>query len=140
MTLGCKNVLLISGLLANGSVQPDHLAVDHRVLRQGRHQVGKLSGVSQAGGEGHLACEEERTFSGRPARRGCHAGCVDDAASVSIGIRLVLPHLPQRQTDHIKGSSNVFTATAMPAQFTARPSFPNFSVARDTADCTSSSD
>ena len=58
MTLGRKNVLLISGLHANGSVQPDHLAVDHWVLRQGRHQVGKLSGVSQAGGEGHLACEE----------------------------------------------------------------------------------
>lgn len=34
----------------------------------------------------------------------------------------------------------VFTATAMPAQFTARSNFPNFSRARDTADWTSASD
>jgi len=70
MTLGRKNVLLISGLHANGSVQPDHLAVDHWVLRQGRHQVGKLSGVSQAGGKGTWRARKERTFSGRPAKRG----------------------------------------------------------------------
>lgn len=34
----------------------------------------------------------------------------------------------------------VLTATAMPAQFTARSSLPNFSLARVTAACTSASD
>lgn len=70
-TLEHKNVLLIgwstpfvnmathtscvSGLHANGSVQSDDLSINHGVLSQRCHQVGKLSGVSQAWGEGHLA-------------------------------------------------------------------------------------
>lgn len=48
----------VSGLHADGSVQPDDLAVNHGVLGQWCHHVGKLSGVSQAWGEGHLAGEE----------------------------------------------------------------------------------
>lgn len=48
----------VSGLHANGSVQSDDLSVNHGVLRQRRHQVGKLSGVSQARREGHLASEK----------------------------------------------------------------------------------
>lgn len=49
---------LISRLHANGSVQSDDFPVDHGVLRQWRHQVGKLGGVSKARGEGHLSGEE----------------------------------------------------------------------------------
>lgn len=48
----------VSGLHANGSVQSDDLAVNHGVLSQRYHQVGKLRGVSQARGEGHLSGEK----------------------------------------------------------------------------------
>ena len=124
-------------------------------------------------GRSHLAIERR------------HAGRVDDAASVAVGVRLVLPHLADGQTNHVKGSCDinlqrktrltplvwghgtdtglvfrtlmtrwkssrlwghsflklyVFTATAIPAQLTAKSSFPNLSLARDTAACTSASD
>lgn len=39
--------------------------------------------------------------------KGCHAGSVDDAASVPICIRLVLPHLTNGKANHIKRSCNV---------------------------------
>lgn len=120
----------------------------------------------------------------------CHAGCVDNAASVSVCIWLILPHLTHGKANHVKGSCDVhlqvtnkstdskhseevppalflllcvnltlmtrwkssrlwgvsflklyvLTATAMPAQLTARSSLPNFSLARVTAACTSASD
>lgn len=37
----------------------------------------------------------------------CHAGCVNDAASVSVCIGLVLPHRTNSETNHIKGSCDV---------------------------------
>lgn len=48
----------VSGLHANGAIQPDDLAVNHGVLGQRCHQVGELCGVSQAWGEGHLSGQE----------------------------------------------------------------------------------
>lgn len=39
--------------------------------------------------------------------KGCHAGCVNDAASVSVCIGLVLPHLAHGKANHIKGSRDV---------------------------------
>ncbi|TNN32160.1 hypothetical protein EYF80_057685 [Liparis tanakae] len=53
-----KFILKEPRLHANGSVQSDDLAVDHGVLSQRCHQVGKLRGVSQARGEGHLSGEK----------------------------------------------------------------------------------
>ena len=37
----------------------------------------------------------------------CHAGCVNDAASVSVCVGLVLPHRTHSETNHIKGSCDV---------------------------------
>lgn len=44
-----------SWLHANSSIQSDDFSINHGILSQWCHQVGKLSGVSQAWGEGHLA-------------------------------------------------------------------------------------
>lgn len=44
-----------SWLHAYGSIQSDDFSVNHGILSQWCHQVGKLSRVSQARGEGHLA-------------------------------------------------------------------------------------
>lgn len=37
----------------------------------------------------------------------CHAGGVDDAASVSVCVWLVLRHLADSKADHVKSSRNV---------------------------------
>ncbi|KAA8591485.1 hypothetical protein FQN60_002428, partial [Etheostoma spectabile] len=67
------------------------------------HQVGKLSGVSQARGEGHLAGKEGAHLLWKTSQEGRgHAGRVDDAASVSVCVRLVFPHRTHSQADHVK--------------------------------------
>ncbi|MEQ2216760.1 hypothetical protein XENOCAPTIV_021853 [Xenoophorus captivus] len=38
----------------------------------------------------------------------CHTGSVYDAASVPICVRLVLPHLPHGEADHVKGSCDIY--------------------------------
>lgn len=69
---------------------------------------------------------------------------IKEALSVSSILLHFLTFITRWKSSRLWGTSflklYVLTATAMPAQLTARSNFPNFSRARDTAERTSASD